>query len=258
MSKVLKFVWLFLFLYWVGAPFSASAGTPYFSSEFSTPKVETVSPFAQSTPVKYFSKVVLGQSPDPVIPGFIEQFEQGQTLWGFEIGYGFTFDLPPPPPSLGDRTDMEFLYFFPQWKYNLTGVVGKGPYRGALYWVIEGGLVANVTDPEFKSVKTGDAPNFVVAFVPIQLEYKFLNPHRRWVPFIFGGTGVSVGDFQHSADEISTAFEFVLNTGGGIEYFFENGRAVSFNYHFWHLSNSAIKTPNIGLNSHVFTIGFTF
>lgn len=261
MNKVLNFLWIFVFMGWVLASGPVvAAGTAYFSTEFSkTPVMGGESRHAQAqTPLNYFSKVVLGKSEDPEIPGFMDQFKQGQTLWGFQIGYGLTFDLPPPPPSLGDRTDIEFLYFFPNYKFNLTGVVGEGAYRGALYWVVEGGVVAGITNPELNNRKTGDAPNFVIGFVPLQLEYKFLNPHRRWVPFVFGGAGVSVGDFQHAAEEISTAFEFILNTGGGIEYFFENGRAVSLNYHFWHLSNSNIKSPNVGLNAHVFTIGFSF
>ena len=98
----------------------------------------------------------------------------------------------------------------------------------------------------------------MVGLVPAQLEYKFLNPERSWAPFVFAGVGGAWGDFFQGAVEISTAFQFILQTGGGIEYFFDNGTAINFNYRFWHLSNSNIKSPNVGINAHVFSLGYSF
>lgn len=188
---------------------------------------------------------------------FEERFAQKQTQWGLDIGYGYTFDLPPVD-AIGDRTNFEFLYFFPKWKYNLTGIKGQGFWQGALYWVVDGGITIATADPTLNGVATGDAPLYVIGFSPIQAEYKFLNPHRKWAPFVFAGAGISIGDWHKAARELDTALEFILNVGGGLEYFFDNGTSINFAYRLWHLSNSNIKGSNIGLNSHIFTLGFNF
>jgi len=188
---------------------------------------------------------------------FEERFAQKTTQWGLDFGYGYTFDLPPVD-HIGDRTNFEFLYFFPKWKYNLTGVKGQGFWQGALYWVIDAGLVVAIADPTLNGSTTAEAPLYVLGFSPIQVEYKFLNPHRQWAPFVFAGMGISIGDFHKGARELDTALEFILNVGGGLEYFLDNGTALNFSYRLWHLSNSNIKGANIGLNAHLFTLGVTF
>lgn len=263
MKKPLSFLWIvFLLTCLLGFPGRAVSADLYFATHISDIELTTASTEVSGEASESASGPTLfagTERPSGEMPaGFMDRFEQKQTSWGFQIGYGFTTDLPPPPEHLGDRTDIEFLYLFPNWKYNLTGLVGKGAWRGALYWVVEAGLALAVTDPEFLGQPQDDAPSYVLGLVPFQLEYKFISPDRRWVPFIFGGAGASVGDFNRGAREISTQFEFILNTGAGIEYYFKDGPAVSFNYHFWHLSNSGIKAPNIGLNAHVFTLGFSF
>jgi len=262
MKKPLSFLWILFFLMGIGISTPAMAGDAYFSTRFSKTALEAPTEMAQGVPGNLSQPTLHAAAGDPPsgspVSSFVNRFEQGTVSWGFQIGYGFTTDIPSPPEQVGDRTNIEFLYLFPNWKYNLTGLIGKGALRGALYWAVEAGLAIAVTDPEFQGRPTDDAPSYVLGLVPFQLEYKFISPDRRWVPFIFGGAGGSVGDFNRAAREISTQFEFILNSGAGIEYYFDNGPAVSFNYHFWHLSNSDIKAPNIGLNSHVFTLGFSF
>ena len=194
----------------------------------------------------------------PSLPDFESRFAKGQYEFGFSLGYGFNFNLPPTglPPS--ERTDFKFVYFSPNFKYNLTGLIGKSIYRGAFYWVVEAGAAITTSDPTRNNQKIKNGPNYVFSLVPAQLEYKFLNPGRTWAPFLFAGGGVSWGDWHEETKEISTAFEFVVQTGGGIEYFFANGTAMNIQYHFWHLSNAKIKSPNIGINTHIISLGYSF
>lgn len=262
MKKSCFFLWVSLFLMGTVVPGQSLAGDSYFTTRFSKnffpAHPETIGKVEAGWDEPELMAAAGDPSPGAGAPDFLSRFKQGQTSWGFQFGYGYTFDLPPPPPNVMDRTNFDFLYIFPNWKFNLTGLVGRGPWQGALYWVVEAGMVIGITDPTIRGQVTDSAPNYVLGLVPFQLEYKFINPNRRWVPFIFGGAGGSVTDFNRAATEISTQYEFILNTGGGIEYYFGNGHAISFNYHFWHLSNSGIQTPNIGLNAHVFALGFTF
>lgn len=209
--------------------------------------------------VRFLTEVgVIPEEGKEKIPGFDERFAKGQKSFGLQLGYGFTFNLPPVLSVNGDRTNFQFLYFAPNFKYNLTGIIGNSYFRGALYWVVDLQLVVGVTDPDRGNITVDQGPNYMFGITPLQVEYKFLDPARKWAPFVFGGAGVAIGDFHRGAREIQTAFEFILQVGGGIEWFLDNGSSVNFNYRLWHISNSNIKGPNIGLNAHVFSLGYTF
>lgn len=191
-------------------------------------------------------------------PDFESRFAKNQYEFGFSLGFGFSINLPPETGIGGQRTEIRAIHFFPNFKYNLTGLMGKSIYRGALYWVVEAGAAISTVDPEKNGQVVDQSPTFMIGLVPAQLEYKFVNPNRSWDPFLFAGIGVAWGDFFEGTTEISTAFEFILQAGAGVEYFFSNGTAVNFNYRLWHLSNSGIKGRNVGINAHVFSLGFSF
>ena len=196
--------------------------------------------------------------PNTSFPDFESRFAKNQYEFGFNLGYGVSINLPSQTGVSGQRTEIRAVHFFPNFKYNLTGPMGKSIYRGALYWVIEAGAVITTVDPERDGQIVDQAPTFMLGLVPAQLEYKFLNPEKNWAPFVFVGVGGAWGDFFEGSEEISTAFEFILQGGIGIEYFFANGTALNFNYRLWHLSNSGIKGRNVGINAHVFSLGFSF
>ncbi len=197
------------------------------------------------------------QSSSPV--DFESRFAKGEYEFGLGLGYGFTVNLPPVDSPADERTRIRFVHFSPNFKYNLTGPIFKnGFYRGVLYWVIEAQLAATVEDPTRNGRVVDDSPNFLFGIVPAQLEYKFININRSWAPFLFAGIGGSWSEWFQESKEISTAFEFVLQGGAGIEYYFDNGTAINFNYRLWHLSNSNVKSPNVGLNAHIFSLGYSF
>ena len=72
------------------------------------------------------------------------------------------------------------------------------------------------------------------------------------------GVGFSYTNWKDVADrELGSEFQFLLHSGAGIEYFLGEG-SVSLNYRFFHVSNAGIELPNIGLNAHIFSLGFRF
>jgi opacity protein-like surface antigen len=192
------------------------------------------------------------------LPNFESRFAKKQYEFGLSLGFGFSINLPPETGVGGQRTEIRAIHFTPNFKYNLTGIMGKSVFRGALYWVVEATAAVSTVDPEKNGLAVDQSPTFMIGLVPVQLEYKFLNPERSWAPFVFAGVGGAWGDFFQGAVEISTAFEFILQAGAGIEYFFDNGTAINFNYRIWHLSNSNVKSPNVGINAHVFSLGYSF
>jgi hypothetical protein len=183
---------------------------------------------------------------------FSKRFKKGSHNFGAQIGGGYTFDLPPGV----ERTDIAMLFVFPNWQYNITGLIGESWYRGALFHHVEAGLAY--------ALKTGSGSGRAInggewlwGFSPLMAQYKFLSPKRKWAPNILAGAGFSYGNWNDNAYEISTAFEFLLHIGAGVE-FYTRTNAWSLNYRLFHVSNSNIKSPNIGLNAHVFSLGMRF
>ena len=185
---------------------------------------------------------------NPVFVGaqnFSDRFAKGNTSFGGELGFGHTFNLPPGK----DRTDLSFAFIFPNWQKNLTGIIAPdSPLQGALYWHVEAGL----------ALLTHRDHEYLIGFSPVMVNYKFLNSQRKWAPNILVGAGFAMQDWrEHAERELGSEFQFLLHGGAGIELFRESG-TYSFNYRLFHASNAGFRKPNIGLNSHVFTLGFRF
>lgn len=175
---------------------------------------------------------------------FDERFGQGTWTYGAEAGFGYTFDLPPGK----DRSDLKFALLFPNFQYNMTGVIGRGAwYQGALYW-----------HPELNAAYlTNHGGKYVAGFSPVMLEYKFVDPKRGWAPNLLGGAGFSFTNWDDVAPELGSEYEYLLHIGAGLEFFRKQG-SFSINYRLFHVSNSGIEDNNIGLNAHVFTLGISF
>ncbi|MEE3346808.1 MAG: acyloxyacyl hydrolase [Nitrospinota bacterium] len=173
-----------------------------------------------------------------------ERFKKGNSDFGAQLGWGWTVDIPPGR----NRTDLGFLFFFPNWQRNLTGVIGKSSwYQGALFYHMEAGLAFSDRDDKF-----------LVGWSPLMVQYKFLNSRRRWAPTVLLGTGFSMTNWKDVATrELGSEFQFLLHAGAGLEYFKKKG-AYSINYRLFHVSNAGIQFPNIGLNAHMFTMGIRF
>ena len=186
---------------------------------------------------------------NPVFVGaqnFSDRFAKGNTSFGGELGFGHTFNLPPGK----DRTDLSFAFIFPNWQKNLTGIIALDAFfQGALYWHVEAGL-AQLTHRDHE---------YLIGFSPVMVNYKFLNSQRKWAPNILVGAGFAMQDWDDTPAEyeLGSEFQFLLHGGVGVELFRESG-TYSLNYRLFHVSNAGIEKPNIGLNSHVFSLGFRF
>jgi len=175
---------------------------------------------------------------------FSQRFEKGSSDFGAQVGWGYTFDLPPGR----DRINIGTAFIFPNWQKNLTGLIGESWYKGAFFYHAEAGV----------AIAADRGGNTLWGFSPLMAQYKFLSPDRKWAPNILAGAGFSYGDWNDLATrEIATPFEFLLHIGAGVEFYNQTG-AWSVNYRLWHVSNSGIEFPNIGLNAHIFSLGKRF
>jgi lipid A 3-O-deacylase len=193
----------------------------------------------------YFVSFIIANPLFVEAQSFSDRFAKGNTSFGGELGFGHTFNLPPGK----DRTDLSFAFIFPNWQKNLTGIIAPdSALQGALYWHVEAGL-AQLTHRDNE---------YLIGFSPVMVNYKFLNSQRKWAPNILLGAGFSMQDWEEVAHyELGSEFQFLLHGGAGIELFRESG-IYSFNYRLFHVSNAGFRKPNIGLNAHVFTLGFRF
>ena len=197
--------------------------------------------FLRTTPVLAFFFVFCVTTSEAAT--FSERFKKGGSDFGAEIGWGWAVDIPPGR----NRTDLGYLFFFPNWQHNLTGMVGKSWYKGALFYHMEGGLAFSDRDDKF-----------LVGWSPLMAQYKFLSPKRRWAPNVLMGAGFSMTNWKDVATrELGSEFQFLLHAGTGLEYYKQKG-AYSINYRFFHVSNAGIQFPNIGLNAHQITLGIRF
>jgi lipid A 3-O-deacylase len=95
---------------------------------------------------------------------------------------------------------------------------------------------------------------YLVGAAPI-LRYNFTRSHRL-VPFIDLGGGVIATDIRDG--DLSTTFEFNLQGGAGLHYFFRGNFALTAQYRFIHLSNAGIEFPNLGVNSSTLLLGISW
>jgi len=175
---------------------------------------------------------------------FADRFAQGSHTFGLQVGMGYTVDLPTGQ----DRTDITFLYYFPNFQYNLTGLLGSSWYQGTLNWQLEAGGASILNH-------NGE---YLLGVSPLLFQYKFLNPNRGWAPNILMGVGFSYTNFEDFAKrELGGKFQFLLHAGAGLEFFMDKW-SYSINYRLLHISNSGIESPNIGLNAHTFNLGIQF
>ncbi len=92
-------------------------------------------------------------------------------------------------------------------------------------------------------------------FTPF-IRYNFTGTHSPFVPFLeggVGGTGTDIGK-----PDLGTTFNFNLQAGLGIEYFFCPNMAATFETRLIHFSDADLGSPNLGANTVGFILGVTW
>ena len=95
---------------------------------------------------------------------------------------------------------------------------------------------------------------FGVAPLGLQIN---LMPHHRIQPFVGASGGLLIFD-KILQDGLGKRFNFTADLGGGIEYHLSNGRAVTFGYKYYHISNGKRGIVNPGIDNNLFYIGYAF
>lgn len=78
----------------------------------------------------------------------------------------------------------------------------------------------------------------------------------KFVPFLQTGVG-----FQYSTQHVreqSTQWNFQVQGGAGIHYFFKENKAINLEYRARHFSNASIKSPNTGVDLESILLGISY
>ncbi len=133
------------------------------------------------------------------------------------------------------------VYALPRVGVVATPEVGSGFYAGNLELLLEP-LYAHYFEP-FTATAAGGSVLF---------KYNFLG-FGRWMPFWDLGLGMLWTNLAPRIPEQSTQFNFVLESGPGVQYFATERVALTLGVRFHHISNAQLGDRNKGLNS---TLGY--
>ncbi|RMH31908.1 MAG: acyloxyacyl hydrolase [Nitrospirae bacterium] len=161
--------------------------------------------------------------------GFLSGYWQGNNLFGNE-------------PS----ANRSAVLFLPRVGLVVTDELGTGWFRGNVEVMLEP-LAAHFFHPFSASAFGGTA----------MAKYNFLS-FGRWMPFWDGGAGMLWTDLAPRIPEQSTRFNFVLQTGPGVQYFLMSRLTMTAGVRFHHISNAGIGARNIGLNAWLFNVGVSY
>jgi len=91
---------------------------------------------------------------------------------------------------------------------------------------------------------------------PLGLQANF-RPRKKLQPFVEG-----TGGFLYFNKDVPTLtgkrFNFTANVGAGVEYQLKNGKAFTFGYKYFHISNGNRGIENPGFDNNLFYVGYTF
>ena len=184
-----------------------------------------------SLPIRTFAEV---QAEKTISFGTIE--------FGMQAGYWQAFT------GLGNssNSNRSAVFVLPQIGIVVTDKIALGLFSGAVE-VLGEPVVASFHEP-FSATLLGFS---------IVGRYNFLE-FGSWMPYWDFGMGVSWTDLAPRISEQSTPFEFLLETGPGLEYFITQEFAVTGSLKLHHISNAGIGKRNTGINAFLGLIGVTY
>ncbi len=195
-----------------------------------------------------------GQSPPAFEPDTSLDLSAPTNIWDGAVGDGFRSGAREAGFALGWGLGMRVISSSEQHYLALTrihygwildNVLGRGHWwQGNFEFRLEG----------FGGAQYNPHTAYLTGFTPL-FRYNVAT-RSRWMPFLTAGAGLSLTDIGNP--DLSTTFEFNLQAGTGVHYFWRRNSAITFEYRFLHLSNASIASPNLGVNSSVFSLGMSW
>ncbi len=164
----------------------------------------------------------------------------------FELGGTVGYAQGTTAIGAAESANRSAVFVMPRAGMILTEPLGRNWWQGNVELMIEP-VVARFTKP-FAAEAVGGS------FV---LKYNFLS-FGRWMPFWDVGAGMVWTNLAPRIPEQSTQFEFVLETGPGLQYFVTDRMTWLMGVRLHHISNSNLGDRNTGINGVLPYIGLSF
>jgi len=131
----------------------------------------------------------------------------------------------------------------------LTADHGGGFVRGNFEWSAD-------VMPLYYVVQPAPAKNaYGAGFNPVNLKWNFTRSSRT-VPYLELGGGVLFTNTEVPAT--TSTVNFLTHAALGFHFFVGERRAVTVTTRYEHISNAGLATPNPGINTVQFTLGFNW
>lgn len=171
--------------------------------------------------------------------GVAEGFKHVTQEAGLTLGPGFGLKV------LGSSQAHDWVIATAQYGLIFSDILGRDSwYRGNIEVLLE----------VFGAYQYHPSHAYAVGVAPL-LRYNFCVGHRL-VPFFDFGAGGTATDIRDG--DLSTTYEFNLQTGVGVHYFIRDDLAFTSQFRFLHLSNAGIDSPNLGVNTANILVGLTW
>lgn len=160
---------------------------------------------------------------------------------GVVAGYGWAMD------NLDQEPDIEHAVVMPSFCIPLTRrELGSSFYRGIVQYQLEP-VIGYMAQPNQK-VEFG--------LSAVGFKYNFTALESRWSPYSNFGFGVIYEPIGHHVQ--GSDFNFIIQTGVGVQYFLDEKNAVNVQYRYRHISNANYRDPNSSINSSFILVGWSF
>ena len=170
---------------------------------------------------------------------------QSETLskkpWDFGVWFGGGFSVP------GGTSDTQVVNAGVRLGKILTGNHAGGFIRGNFEWSADFMPLYYLLQPGQNAYAAG--------FNPVNLKWNFTS-HARAVPYFELGGGVLFSNNNVPAGTDTT--NFLTHAALGLHLFTHENRAFTLSTRYEHISNAGLATPNPGINTVQFTIGFNW
>ena len=183
-----------------------------------------------------------------------EQSSGAAGIWENGVGEGF-------------RQDAQNITFALGANYGIAAFGSEEQHHLAIASLTYGHMLGRVLgeghwykgNPEFRleaftGAQFSPGVEWFVGLTP-HLRYNFATG-SRWIPFFDVGAGVTATGI--GPPDLSGTFEFNLQGGGGVHFFFEDNLALTLDVHYTHWSCAGLHKPNLGLNGVTAMLGMTF
>lgn len=158
--------------------------------------------------------------------------------WDLGAWVGGGFSVP------GGTTDTQVTNF----GLRVGKILTRNSAAGNFEWAADVMPVYFLLQP-FKIKTFGGAVN------PVNLTWNFADNHHRYVPYVEVGGGVLFTNKRVPSTTDSTT-NFLTHASFGVHLFTQEKRAVTFTAKYEHISNAGLSTPNPGINTMQFELGY--